>query len=204
MTDAAVAAETTPLRRLGLEAGPLVVFFVANQLSGIMVATALFMVATVIAVAASIRLERRWPIMPIVSCGFVLVFGGLTLWLDDAIFIKLKPTIVNLLFAAILFFGLITGRHLLKLVMGQMIELTERGWRILTWRWAGFFVVLAVINEIVWRSFSTEFWAGFKLFGIMPLTLIFAAAQIPLIMRDQAALGAAAANGSEEDPAAAR
>lgn len=204
MTDAAVAAETTPLRRLGLEAGPLVVFFVANQLSGIMVATALFMVATVIAVAASIRLERRWPVMPIVSCGFVLVFGGLTLWLDDAIFIKLKPTIVNLLFAAILFFGLITGRHLLKLVMGQMIELTERGWRILTWRWAGFFVVLAVINEIVWRSFSTEFWAGFKLFGIMPLTLIFAAAQIPLIMRDQAALGAAAANGSEEDPAAAR
>lgn len=202
MTQNAAAIEASPMRRLGLEAGPLVVFFVTNQFWGIMLATGLFMIATVISVAASIRLERRWPIMPIVSCGFVLLFGGLTLWLDDAIFIKLKPTIVNLLFAAILFVGLATGRHLLKLVMGQMVELTEEGWRILTWRWAGFFVVLAIINEIVWRSFSTEFWAGFKLFGIMPLTLVFAAAQIPLLMKSQ--LNAGGGTDPQAGPAGER
>jgi intracellular septation protein len=177
--------DQNPMRRLALEAGPLVVFFLANQFWGIMVATALFIAATLIAVAASIRIERRWPVMPIVSCFFVVVFGGLTLWLDDAIFIKIKPTIVNLLFAALLFFGLATGRNLLKIVMGQMLDLSEGDWRTLTWRWAGFFVVLAIVNEVVWRSFSTEFWAGFKLFGIMPLTILFAMAQLPLIMRSQ-------------------
>lgn len=185
MTDTVSPADQNPMRRLALEAGPLVVFFLANQLWGIMVATALFMAATVVAVVASIRLERRWPVMPIVSCFFVLVFGGLTLWLDDDLFIKIKPTIVNLLFAALLFFGLATGRNLLKIVMGQMLDLSEADWRTLTWRWAGFFVVLAILNEVVWRSFSTEFWAGFKLFGVMPLTILFAMSQLPLIMKSQ-------------------
>lgn len=178
-------AETSPFRRLAFEAGPLLLFFITNQAAGIMPATAVFMVATVVAVVLSVRIERRWPIMPIVGCAFVLIFGGLTLWLDDALFIKLKPTVVNLLFAAILFAGLATGRNVLKLMMGTVFELTERGWRILTWRWAVFFVVLAVVNEIVWRSFSTEFWAGFKLFGILPLTLAFALAQMPVLMRHQ-------------------
>lgn len=186
MTDTTAPTEQNPMRRLALEAGPLVVFFLANQLWGIMVATGLFMAATVIAVVASVRIERRWPVMPIVSCFFVLVFGGLTLWLDDDLFIKIKPTIVNLLFAAILLFGLSTGRNLLKIVMGQMLELSEPDWRTLTWRWAGFFVFLAIVNEVVWRSFSTEFWAGFKLFGIMPLTILFAMSQLPLIMKSQA------------------
>ena len=178
-------AEKSPFLRLGLEAGPLLIFFVANQLAGVMPATAIFMVAIVTAVILSVRLERRWPIMPVVSCVFVLIFGGLTLWMDDDTFIKLKPTVVNLLFAAILFAGLATGRNFLKLMMGTVFELTEAGWRILTWRWAVFFVALAVINEIVWRNFSTEFWAGFKLFGILPLTLVFAMAQMPVLMRHQ-------------------
>jgi intracellular septation protein len=179
-------AEKSPFLRLGLEAGPLLLFFIANQLGGIMPATAVFMVATVVAVVLSVRLEKRWPIMPMVGCVFVLVFGGLTLWLDNDLFIKLKPTVVNLLFAAILFAGLATGRNFLKLMMGTVFELDESGWRILTWRWAVFFVVLAVINEVVWRNFTTEFWAGFKLFGILPLTLVFAMAQMPVLMKHQA------------------
>jgi len=178
-TDAAV------WRRLGLEAGPLVVFFVANQIWEIFTATALFMGAMIIAVAASWRLERRVPIMPVVSCAFVVLFGGLTLALENDLFIKLKPTIVNLLFAAILFVGLASRKTYLKLVLGAVMHLTDRGWTVLTWRWAFFFIVLAILNEIVWRSFSTDFWAGFKLFGIMPLTLMFAAAQMPLILKEQ-------------------
>ena len=185
-TPAVAKAEKGPFLRLALEAGPLLIFFVANQVAGVMPATAIFMVATVVAVVLSVRLERRWPIMPMVGCVFVLIFGGLTLWLDDDMFIKLKPTVVNLLFAAILFTGLATGRNFLKLMMGTVFELTDEGWRILTWRWAVFFVVLAVINEIVWRNFSFNFWAGFKLFGILPLTLVFAMAQMPVLMRHQA------------------
>lgn len=185
VTKAEAKSEKTPFLRLALEAGPLLLFFIANQTAGIMPATAVFMIATVVAVVLSIRLEKRWPIMPMVGCVFVLVFGGLTLWLEDDLFIKLKPTVVNLLFAAILFTGLATGRNFLKLMMGSVFELTDSGWRILTWRWAVFFVVLAVVNEVVWRSFSTEFWAGFKLFGILPLTLVFAMAQMPVLMRHQ-------------------
>ena len=184
-TQAVAKAEKGPFLRLALEAGPLLIFFVANQVAGAMPAIAVFMAAPVVAVALSVRLERRWPIMPMVSCVFVLIFGGLTLWLNDDLFFKLKPTVVNLLFAAILFAGLATGRNFLKLMMGTVFELDEQGWRILTWRWAVFFVVLAVINEIVWRNFSFSFWAGFKLFGILPLTLVFAMAQMPVLMRHQ-------------------
>ncbi|MEM7442773.1 MAG: septation protein A [Pseudomonadota bacterium] len=177
-------------RRMALEAGPLVVFFVVNQIWGIFVATGCFMVATVVSVALSIHLERRVPIMPLVSAVFVLLFGGLTLWLEDDLFIKIKPTVVNLLFASVLFAGLAAGRSYIKLIMGPVFQMTDAGWRTLTWRWSFFFLFLAIVNEIVWRNFSTEFWAGFKLFGIMPITLLFGAAQIPLLMRDQAALAA--------------
>lgn len=181
-------------RRLGLEAGPLVIFFVVNQISGIFVATGFFMVAIVIAVGLSWRLERRVPIMPLVSAVFVLLFGGLTLVLADDLFIKIKPTVVNLLFAAVLFAGLAVGRSYIKVIMGPVFHMTDAGWRTLTWRWSFFFLFLAIVNEIVWRNFSTEFWAGFKLFGIMPITLLFGAAQIPLLMRDQAALEAKSAD----------
>jgi intracellular septation protein len=173
----------SPGQRLALEGGPLAVFFIANQVWDIMTATALFMGATLVAVAVSLRLEGRVPLMPLVGSVFVLIFGGLTLALSDDLFIKIKPTVVNLLFAAVLFTGLALRRGFLKSILGPMMELTDEGWRKLTWRWACFFVVLAVINEVVWRNFSTEFWAGFKLFGLFPLTLAFAVAQVPLLMR---------------------
>lgn len=165
-----------PLLKLALEAGPLAVFFIANAKLGIFPATACFMGAVVLALAVNYRLEKRLPVMPLVSGAFVLVFGTLTLILNDELFIKLKPTIVNGLFAVILFGGLFAGKPLLRPLFGTMLELSQKGWMLLTWLWASFFVVLAILNEVVWRNFSTDFWISFKLFGIMPLTLVFSAA----------------------------
>ncbi|MEO3432572.1 septation protein A [Inquilinus sp. CAU 1745] len=182
-TDRSEAKTRSPLLRMALEAGPLVAFFIVNRMEGIMTGTAVFMVATLVSVALSYWLERRVPLMPLIGCGFVMVFGGLTLWLDDAIFIKIKPTVVNLLFAGILFGGLAFGRVFLKLLMGTVLNLTDEGWRLLTWRWAFFFIFLAILNEIVWRSLPTDAWVNFKVFGIMPLSIAFGAAQIPLIMK---------------------
>lgn len=182
-TDRSEAKAQSPLLRMALEAGPLVAFFIVNRIEGIMTGTAVFMVATLISVALSYWLERRVPLMPLIGCGFVMVFGGLTLWLDDAIFIKIKPTVVNLLFAGILFGGLAFGRVFLKLLMGTVLNLTDEGWRLLTWRWAFFFIFLAILNEIVWRSLPTDAWVNFKVFEIMPLSIAFGAAQIPLIMK---------------------
>lgn len=174
-----------PLLRFALEMGPLGVFFYCNAKFEIFTATAAFMVATVIALAINWALERRLPVMPLVSGGFVLVFGGLTLILQDELFIKMKPTIVNSLFAIALFGGLAAGRVLLKPVFGAAFQLTDAGWRALTIRWAFFFVVLAVLNEVVWRNFSTDTWVDFKVFGIMPITILFTFAQMPLIMKHQ-------------------
>jgi len=182
-----------PFARLAVEAGPLVVFFVVNRMEGIMAGTGAFMAATLVSVVLSHRLDRRLPLMPLISCGFVMLFGGLTLALDDALFIKIKPTVVNLLFAAVLGIGLALKRPFLKMLMGAMIELDDQGWRVLTLRWAVFFVVLAVLNEIVWRSMSTDAWVNFKVFALMPLTLLFGLANVPLIMRHQ--VGGAEAGG---------
>ncbi|MGI9403102.1 MAG: septation protein A, partial [Hyphomicrobium sp.] len=140
-----------------------------------------FMVATIISLIASRALFGRVPVMPLVTGVFVLVFGGLTLWLQDDHFIKIKPTIVNALFAGALFTGLLAGHSLLKIVFGEVFRLTDEGWRKLTIRWACFFTFLALLNEVVWRSFSTDVWVSFKVFGIMPLTMIFAIAQMGLI-----------------------
>ncbi|MEO1206904.1 MAG: septation protein A [Pseudomonadota bacterium] len=174
-----------PLGKMLLELGPLVVFFFVNSQYGIFVGTAWFMAATAIALTASWFLFGRVPVMPLVSGAFILVFGGLTLLLEDDLFIKIKPTIVNTIFATVLFGGLYFGQSLLKYLFGEVFSLTEDGWRLLTFRWACFFVVLAVLNEVVWRSFSNEFWIGFKLFGIMPLTLIFAISQVGLLKRHE-------------------
>lgn len=167
------------------EIGPLVVFFIANGRWGIMPATGAFMAATAVALPAAWLIDRRLPMMPLVSGVFVLAFGGLTLALDDETFIKLKPTIVNMLFAAILAGGLMLRLPLLQKLLGTVLQMTEFGWRVLTIRWMIFFVVLAALNEIVWRTQTTEVWIQFKLFGIMPLTLIFGLAQVPLITRHQ-------------------
>lgn len=182
---ATAAADAPPWTRLLLEAGPLIVFFVVNRFSGIMIGTAVFVVATLVSLVLSRKLENRWPLMPLISCFFVVLFGGMTLLLADDVWIKLKPTVVNLLFATILLGGLAAGRLFLPLLMSGLFDLTERGWRLLTLRWGLFFVVLAILNEVVWRNFSTDFWVGFKLWGLFPLALIFGAAQLPLLMKYQ-------------------
>lgn len=172
-----------PLLKLAIEAGPLVVFFIGNSRFGIFWATAAFMVAIVISLGLSFALERKLPLMPLVTAFFVLIFGGLTLFLEDDFFIKIKPTVVNSLFAIILAGGMLMGRPLLKPLLGAMLPLDDRGWGILTWRWAAFFVVLAVLNEVVWRTQPTDTWVTFKTFGVMPITVVFALSQIPLMRR---------------------
>jgi intracellular septation protein len=182
-TNETAPVEPAQLGKMLLEVGPLAVFFVTNSYAKIFWATGAFMVATVIALVVSRALYGRIPIMPLVSGVLVMIFGGLTLWLQEEFFIKIKPTVVNLLFASALFGGLLAGHHLLRYVFGEVFRLTDRGWHLLTMRWASFFVFLAILNEIVWRGFSTDFWAAFKLFGIMPITMIFAIAQVGLLKR---------------------
>lgn len=175
--------EQHQLAKFLVEIGPVAVFFLINTRAGIYWGTGAFMVATLAALIVSRVAFGRVPIMPLVSGFFVLVFGGLTLWLHDATFIKIKPTIVNLIFASALLGGLMFGVSLIKYVFESAMQLTDAGWRVLTLRWGCFFVVLAILNEIVWRNFSESFWLSFKVWGVMPLTLVFAVAQIGVISR---------------------
>jgi intracellular septation protein len=190
--------------KLALEMGPLVVFFLANsrpdwfrpivgavfgealvsgQKAPILIATAVFMVAMFVSLVATWMLHRSLPIMPLVSGVVVLVFGGLTLALQDDLFIKLKPTIVNTLFGVVLLGGLAFGKPLLPYVLDSVFQLDDAGWKKLTFRWGLFFFVLAALNEAVWRTQSTDFWVAFKVWGVMPLTMVFALAQTPMMMR---------------------
>lgn len=176
-----------PLIKLAIELGPLIVFFLVYGRAGIYWATGVLMAATVIALIASWLVFGRLLIMPVMTAVLVVVFGGLTFWLDDPRFIKIKPTIINLLFAGVLLIGLLTRRPLLKAILGEAFQLTEEGWRKLSMRWALFFLVLAILNEAVWRNFSEGAWVNFKVFGILPLTLVFAMSQIGLIKRHELA-----------------
>lgn len=180
---AAAAREPAPLLKLIIELGPLLLFFFANARFGIMVATGAFMVAITVALAVNYYLTGRLSPVPLFTALLVVIFGGLTLYLQDETFIKVKPTLVNLLFAAILGGGLIFGRLFLKVALGAMVDLTDTGWRGLTWRWIGFFIAMALLNEAVWRNVSTDSWVSFKVFALLPLTVVFALAQTPYLQR---------------------
>ena len=169
--------------RLALDLGPLILFFAVNAFYGIFAATGFFMVAIVITLITSRILNGKFAKMPLVTAVLVIVFGGLTLYLQDETFIKIKPTVIYTLFASILLGGLALGRVFLQSVLGEMFELSDTGWRLLTYRWAGFFIFLAFLNEAVWRSVSTDDWVSFKVFGLVPLTFIFAAMQAGLLKK---------------------
>ncbi|MEM8791315.1 MAG: septation protein A [Pseudomonadota bacterium] len=202
--------EINPLLKLALEIGPLAVFFgtftygetllqnptifeTMEMMTGsaalvgnngpIFLATALFMIAIAISLSVSWALARSLPKMAVVTAVVVVVFGGLTLWLQDDTFIKMKPTIVNGIFAIILGFGLLQGRSYLKYLMGETMPLTDEGWMIFTKRWVGFFIFMALLNEAIWRTQTTEFWVTFKTFGNLPITFLFIMSQYPLLRR---------------------
>ena len=190
--------ELAPLPKFVLEMGPLLVFFFANargerlvelfptlaELGGrIFVATALFMAATAVSLVVSYALTRKVPLLPLLTGVVVLAFGALTIWLQDELFIKLKPTIINGGIGAVLLVGLAFGRPLLRPVFGPAFDLDEEGWRKLTLRWGVFFLFLAALNEAIWRTQTTDFWVAFKVWGMFPITLAFTLSQMPLIMR---------------------
>ena len=172
--------------KLFIDIGPLAIFFIYYKISGDLIEAILpLMVATVFSVLISYILEKKIPIMPTLGAGIVVIFGGLTIIFDNKIFIFMKPTIINIIFAAILYGGIILKKPLLKYLLGSALKLEEQGWTTLTQRWAAFFIALAVLNEIVWRTMSEEFWVSFKVFGIMPITFIFTMTQFPLIKKYQ-------------------
>jgi intracellular septation protein len=173
------------LRRLGLDLGPLVVFFAAYRFSDIYVATAVFMVAIFTSLGVSYWLERRFSPMAIVTAVIVLIFGGLTLYLHNAMFIKLKPTIIYSIFGVLLLGGLAFNRLFIKYVLEIGFELTETGWRTLTILWGCFFLALAAANEIVWRNFSESTWVNFKTWAIFPAIILFSVAVAPVIAKHQ-------------------
>ncbi|WP_273787552.1 septation protein A [Bartonella grahamii] len=188
----------SPTIKFFLEMGPLVVFFLANYKGEWLIknigffqnfskpifpATAIFMIAIIISLSLSWILARQIPIMPLISGIFVLVFGFLTLWLHNDTFIKMKPTIINSLFALILFGGMCFNKPLLRYALDSTLKLDDLGWQKLTYRWAFFFVFLALLNEIIWRNFSDNFWTSFKVFGVMPITVLFMLTQMPIIMK---------------------
>tara|TARA_B100001175_G_C19152086_1_gene468679 strand:+ start:72 stop:611 length:540 start_codon:yes stop_codon:yes gene_type:complete len=168
-----------------IDIGPLAVFFFFYTRVGLQASILPFMIATVIAVLFSYILEKKIPIMPTFGAGIVLIFGGMTIYFDNDVFFKMKPTIINLLFAAILFGGLLIKKTLLKFLLGAALKLEDEGWKILTHRWIGFFIALAILNEIVWRTQSTDIWVNFKVFGILPITFIFTITQFSLIKKYQ-------------------
>lgn len=173
------------LLKLALDLGPLLIFFGANYQFGIFEATSAFMVAVTLSLAITYAVEKKVSPMPMITAVVVLIFGGLTIYLENETFIKLKPTIVNSIFATILFVGLAMGRPFIKILFEQVFQLTDEGWRKLTFRWASFFVFLAILNEVVWRNSSTDFWVAFKVWGVFPLTIMFAMSQLPLLQNHQ-------------------
>ena len=179
-------AKLHPGVKFALELGPLALFFVSYWLFGIFAATGVMIASALVTLGVSYAMLRRVPIMPLVTAVIVTIFGSLTLLYHDETLIKIKPTVLYLLFAAALFTGIALKKPMLKVMFDGALHLTEEGWRKLTWRWAIFFLFLAVLNEVVWRTQTTEHWVTFKSFGFLPLTVLFAVAQAPLMMRHEA------------------
>ena len=173
------------ISKLLIDIGPLAVFFIFYLRSDLQSAILPFMIATVISVLFSYIIEKKIPVMPTVGAIIILIFGGLTIYFDNDIFFKMKPTIINLLFAGILYGGVILNKPLLRYLLGAALKLQDEGWEILTKRWIGFFIALAILNEIIWRTQSTDIWVNFKVFGILPLTFIFTLAQFTIIKKYQ-------------------
>lgn len=178
-----MSAKTRPWVRPTTDYGPLAAFFIAYLLADLLTATAALMAATAVALGLALAVERRVPAMPLITAAVVGVFGGLTLWFNDETFIKIKPTIVQGLMAAALLGGLAFGRPLLKPLLGSAWPMDEAGWRALTLRFALFFIAMAALNELVWRTQSTDFWVSFKVFGLIGLTFAFGMFQMPLMQR---------------------
>jgi intracellular septation protein len=204
MTETPAKPQINPFLKMALDIGPLLLFFVANsrpalfapllskilppeiiggERGGIFVATAVFMIAILIALAVSYALTRHLPIMPVVTAIVVVVFGAATLFFHDETFIKLKPTIIYVLFGGVLVGGLLLDKPFLQIVFDSVFHLTAEGWRKLTVRWAAFFFVLALLNELVWRTQTTDTWVNFKVFGVTLMTFGFAAMQFPLMQK---------------------
>ena len=173
------------ISKLLIDIGPLAVFFIFYTRSDLQSAILPFMIATVIAVLFSYTLEKKIPVMPTVGGIIILVFGGLTIYFDNDVFFKMKPTIINLLFAGILYGGIVLKKPLLRYLLGAALKLQDEGWSILTKRWIGFFIALAILNEIIWRTQSTDIWVNFKVFGILPITFIFTITQFSIIKKYQ-------------------
>ena len=166
-----------------VEYGPIAAFLIAYSIADLFVATASIMVATALALAISFITERRIPMMPLITAGIIGVLGGLTLWLQDETFIKMKPTIIQVIIGTVLYSGLLTKRLFLKSLMGAAWHITDEGWRVLTVRFALFFFLMGALNEVVWRTQSTDLWVNFKVFGLMGLTIVFILTQLPLLKR---------------------
>lgn len=172
----------SPLLKVTLEAGPLLLFFIANMRLGLIPATSILIVSVLLSLSLSYAFTRHIPLLPLITAAAVIIFGGLTLYFNDTTFIKLKPTILNGLFGLTLLGGLVFNKPLLPLVFDAVLDIDDEGWRILSFRWGLFFIFLAGLNEVIWRTQTEDFWVSFKVFGTMPLSLIFAFLQLPLIM----------------------
>ena len=168
-----------------IDIGPLAVFFIFYTRSDLQSAIIPFMIATIIAVLFSYIVEKKFPVMPSVAAIIILVFGGLSIYFDNEIFFKMKPTIINFLFALILYGGNFMNKPILKILLGETLKLDDMGWMILTKRWIGFFIVLGILNEIIWRTQSTDIWVNFKVFGILPITFLFTLSQFRILKKYQ-------------------
>ena len=169
--------------KLIIDIGPLAVFFIFYSRSGLQASILPFMIATIIAVLISYILEKKIPIMPTIGASIVLVFGGLTIYFDNEVFFKMKPTLVYFLFGFVLLVGLLRGKSYLESLMGTMLPMEREGWMIISRRITGFFFFLGLLNEFVWRTFSTEVWVYFKTFGLSVALLIFLASQYPVLLK---------------------